>query len=175
MAEPYIGEIRLFGGNFAPKNYALCDGQILAISQNQALFAILGTTYGGNGASTFGLPDLRGRVPVGAGQAPGLSIYTLGEQTGTEGVALTQNQLPQHTHLVSCTSTSGTAGSPAGAIFAKVPVARGSVNIYGTTTDVSMSPASIGVSGGSVPHNNVAPYLGISFIIALFGAFPSRN
>lgn len=167
MAEPFLGEIRLFAGNFAPKGWAFCDGQLLPISQNTALFSILGTTYGGNGQTTFALPDLRGREPIHAGQGPGLQSYTLGESAGEEAVTLNVNQLPAHTHAQPATNADEGTNKPGSAVPAKGGVYAGSSD--GTT----MSPTT--VSGGSQPHDNRSPYLTVSFIIALQGIFPSRN
>ena len=167
MSEPFIGEIILFAGNFAPRGWALCNGQILAISQNTALFSILGTTYGGNGQTTFALPDLRGRVPVHPGQGPGLSPYDLGQAGGTETVTLNVAEMPQHTHPQPATNGEQTTNRPNGAL-----PARGGV--YAQTSDGStLTPPS--PVGGSQPHNNIQPYLGLNYIIALEGIFPSRN
>lgn len=167
MSQPFLGEIILFAGNFAPRGWAFCNGQILAIAQNQALFSLLGTTYGGNGQTTFALPDLRSRVPVHAGQGPGLSDYALGQNGGTETVTLLVSELPQHTHRQPATNGEQTTNRPDGAL----PAAGG---VYGEVSDGSLltqtSPA-----GGSQPHNNVQPYLTLNYIIALEGIFPSRN
>lgn len=169
MSEPFIGLIVAFGGNFAPRSWALCNGQLLSISQNTALFSILGTTYGGNGQTTFALPDLRSRAPVHAGQGPGLSDYTLGQSGGEEAVTLTANQHAPHSHGVSA-STNPTSKSP----LNNLPAAYGVVS-YGPSADVAMSPAMIQSQGQGQPHSNVQPYLTINFIIALEGIFPSRN
>lgn len=170
--EGTIGEIRLFAGNFAPRNWAFCQGQILSIAQNTALFSILGTTYGGNGQTTFALPDLRGRVPVGPGQGPGLPAVSLGEVGGEPTHTLTINESPAHTHTTQsnrATNEAATTSRPNG----KVPAAGGA---YADATDGSALQADvIGVAGGSQPHNNMQPYLGLNYIICLFGVFPSRN
>lgn len=171
--EQFIGEIRMFGGNFAPKDWAFCDGQLLAISQNAALFSILGTTYGGNGQVTFGLPDLRGRVPMHAGSGPGLTPRNLGETAGTESVTLLSTQMPAHTHTVGC-HTSADTGEPQGAIPATE--VSGAAAVYsGQPADGTMNPAMIAPAGGNQPHANVQPFQCVNFIIALEGIFPSRN
>lgn len=163
----------MFAGNFAPRNWALCNGQILPISQNTALFSILGTTYGGNGQTTFALPDLRSRVPVHPGQGLGLSPYTLGQQGGTETVTLLSNQMPAHTHLLACNGSS--AGATSATNNFSGSLARGATGTYAATSDNTMNPAAIGVAGGSQPHENLQPFLAVNFIIATSGLFPSRN
>ncbi|MDQ3898292.1 MAG: tail fiber protein [Actinomycetota bacterium] len=169
MSEPFLGEIMMFAGNFAPRGWAMCNGQILPIAQNTALFSILGTTYGGNGQTTFALPDLRGRVPMHFGQGPGLSARTLGEQGGEESVTLIQAQLPQHSHTANATSADATSSKPDGA----VPASGGA---YAPASDgTTMSPGFITGGGGNQPHDNMQPYLAINFVIALEGIFPSRN
>ena len=169
MSEPFIGEIRIFGFNFAPRGWALCNGQLLSIAQNTALFSLLGTMYGGNGQTTFGLPDLRGRVPVHFGQGPGLSNYSQGEVAGSETVTLTQNQAPAHSHLVAASNGAADSTRPAG----KVPATGGG---YAAAGDGStMNPAMVNSSGGSQPHENIQPYLVLNFCIAVAGIFPSRN
>lgn len=190
MAEPFIASIIMFGGNFGPRGWALCQGQILSIAQNTALFSLLGTTYGGNGQTTFALPDLRSRVPVGQGQGPGLSSYSLGQQAGTENVTLTTAQMPAHTHTATATSTlnasttKATLQTPvADAVFGKAVDNVGTAVplIYcpaGTAATVPLAGAGTvtnSITGGSQPHNNIQPYLCINFIIALEGIFPSRN
>lgn len=166
MSECFIGEIRMFSGNYAPPGWLMCDGQLLTISDNEVLYALLGTTYGGNGSSTFGLPDLRGRVPLHKS-----ATYPLGLKAGTETVTLMTNQLPAHTHVASAQSDAGTASSPANAYWAST-----GNNIYSTTTTglVPMNPASVSFAGGSQPHENMMPYLGISFIISTMGIWPSQ-
>ena len=154
MTEPFIGEIRNFGFNFAPRGWALCQGQLLPINQNTALFSLLGTMYGGDGRITFALPDLRGRTPIGFGQGPGLSDRTQGEAAGEEAVTLTDSDLPAHTHSVIAASVA-TTKNPAGAVPGFT--ARG--HSYGTTADVVMSPTMVGQSGGGTPHDNMPPYL----------------
>ncbi|MGO9060293.1 MAG: phage tail protein [Candidatus Binataceae bacterium] len=172
MAEPFIGEIRMFGGNFAPSGWALCDGQLLSISQNTALFSSLGTSFGGDGVRTFALPDLRGRVPIHAGQGPGLSPYTLGESGGAESVTLVIGQIPTHNHLVNAdTGDNGASSHPNGQYLAST----GATSIYNSNPDSTMNPNMIQPVGGSQPHTNVEPFLCVNFIIALQGIFPSRN
>lgn len=180
MGDQFLGEIRLFSGNFAPKGWALCAGQILSISANTALFSILGTTYGGNGQTTFALPDLRGRVAIGAGQGPGLSSYALGETAGTEGVTLTTPQMPAHNHLLGVNNQNGTVAAPAANVIAVVNGTSGgdpiTVNCYSTAApNATMNPAAVSLAGGNQPHENRMPYLGLNFIIATTGYFPSRN
>ncbi len=197
MTQPFIGEIMTVPYNFAPRNWAFCMGQILSIAQNTALFSLLGTTYGGNGQTTFALPDLRGRATMGAGQGPGLSPRTLGEQGGTETVTLTSNQMPIHTHTLAGVSGTlnavdikATEQSPqAGAYLARgvdtapspdmipeiyLPAAQGdpATKIPLATINMAGSPQT---AGGSQPHSTMQPYLVLSPIIALFGIFPSRN
>lgn len=167
--DAFVGEIRLFAGNFAPTGWAFCHGQILPISQNTALFSLLGTTYGGDGRSTFALPDLRGRVPVGFGQGPGLSNYSLGQKTGSESVTLNTSQLPSHIHNVENLSEMNFKSSPADKSDAKVLVAGSPA---GSTAVSTVKTAS---AGGSQAINNVQPALGMNYIIALQGVFPSRN
>jgi microcystin-dependent protein len=170
MSEPFIGEVRLFGGNFPPRGYALCNGQILSIAQNTALFAIIGTMYGGNGQTTFALPDLRGRVPVGAGQGPGLSPRTQGESFGNETVTLSANQIPLHGHAMQALSGAANAGQGP-----STSLGAASASLYGSGPTQAMASGGVSSSGGSQPHNNMAPSLAVNFIIALEGVFPSRN
>jgi microcystin-dependent protein len=184
--DPFVGEIKMVGFNFAPKGYALCNGALMAIQQNSALFALLGTTFGGNGTTTFGLPDYRGRGPVGMGQGPGLSAVTQGEVAGLENVTLTQGNLPTHTHPA---STSGMAAAPAASTA--LGAARSAAgSILGTVTgvfadataaDATMAPipvtgtVTIGAAGSSLPLGIRNPFLGTNFVIATQGVFPSRN
>ena len=179
-SEPFIAEIKMFGGNFAPRGYAFCDGQLLPISQNTALFSLLGTTYGGDGRTTFALPDLRGRVAIHPGTGPGLSNYQLGERGGQEQVTLAANQMPSHTHAITAalkgTAVAGDNDSPAGNTLA---LKARSSNYSTTAPAVDMQAGSVTVTaantGGSQPHENRMPYLGIYHIIALQGIFPSRQ
>ena len=168
--EWFLGEIRLFGFNFAPRGWALCHGQLLPISQNTALFSLLGTMYGGDGRTTFELPDLRGRVPIGFGQGPGLADHTQGEAGGAEQVTLLAAQLPPHQHTVAASSTA-TTKNPTNALPAKT-LARAP---YGTTADRTMHPAMASGGGSGAPHDNMQPYLVANWCIALEGIYPARN
>jgi microcystin-dependent protein len=176
MAEPFLGEIRIFGGNFAPNGWALCEGQLLSIAQNTALFSLLGTTYGGNGVNDFALPDLRGRVPVGFGQGPGLSSYAQGQTGGAENQTLTTQQMPAHSHAVQATETPSTS-DPKGAVPAHPLIAATPASPYGAHPDgnTTMNSGMIGPTGGGQPVNVVQPYLAVNYIIALQGIYPSRN
>ncbi|WP_223635825.1 phage tail protein [Corallococcus sp. EGB] len=173
MAEPFIGEIRLFGGNFAPRGWALCNGALLSIAQNQALFAILGTTYGGDGRTTFALPDMRGRFPMAPGQGPGLAPHTLGEVSGQPQVTLISTQMPAHTHPLMASGQEGNTESPEGAYLAAYPPGS-SPTPYATTPSTTMGPQAVGVAGGSQPVPIQNPYTCVNFIIATEGIFPSR-
>jgi len=169
MAEPFLAEIRLVGFNFAPRGWARCDGQILPINQNQSLFSLLGTTYGGDGRTSFGLPDLRGRTPIHAGSGPGVP-HPLGHRSGVESVVLSQGELPAHRHAYNATCEVATSTDPADAKLAPTafPAYRGNANTS------ALHPASIVETGGGAPHNNMQPYLAVNFVIALQGVFPSR-
>ena len=167
MAQPYVGEIRMFGGSFAPAGWMFCDGQQLPISENETLFQLIGTTYGGDGESTFNLPDLQSRVPVHMG-----STITLAEKTGVEDVTLTTQQMPTHTHPFTGAAIAGNEGNPQNNLIANSSVVEALVNL---PPDSNMNPASISPVGGSQPHTNIQPYLTISFIISLFGIFPSQT
>lgn len=170
--EPFIAQIMMFGGNFAPRGWAFCNGQLMSIAQNSALFSILGTTYGGDGVTTFALPNLQGRVPIHAGQSPGTSNYALGQTSGTENVSISITNMPAHTHVVSATQIP-TSADPAGLVPSNENVAR--TAIYGTADSTRMAPTMNSVVGGSQPISVVQPYQCVSFIIALQGVFPSRN
>ena len=172
MSEPFIGEIRMFGFNFAPQGWAQCNGQLLPIDQNPALFDLLGTTYGGDGRITFALPDLRSRVPVGQGQGPGLSSYAEGQAGGAESVTLAATQMPGHTHPVKASRSPAGSGQPEGRALA-----RSASHIYTAEPDTStvMNADMLGDAGGSQPHDNIQPYLAVNFCIALNGIFPSRD
>lgn len=176
MSDPFLGEIKMFGGNFAPRGYALCNGQLLPLSQNTALFALLGTTYGGNGVSTFGLPDFQGRSPIHWGQGPGLSLVTLGEAAGVETVTLLTSNIPPHIHALTVSSAEGTSNTPLanGYLGAAVDKDLNPINLY---TAVATAPVNLNTSitGSGLPVENRSPYLAVSFIIALMGEFPSRN
>ena len=164
----------MFGGNFAPRGYAFCNGQLLSISQNTALFSILGTTYGGNGTTNFALPNLQGRVPIHFGNGAGLSPYVLGQQAGTEGVTLNSSQMPIHNHLVNSVGNGGNQASPVGGLPA-VESTGTSLNYSNAAATGQMSPTTIANAGGNLPFTVIQPYLAINFIIALQGIFPSRN
>lgn len=178
--DPFIGEIKLVGFNFEPRGWAFCDGRLLPIAQNEALFSLLGTVYGGDGRTTFALPDLRGRSPVGMGQGPGLSPVTLGEQAGQENITLQQAQMPTHTHTL---SVAGSASEPVNAptaannVLGASGAGPGSATIWSNNLSepVAMSPEQVGTAGGSQPVNIRAPYLGSNYIIALQGIYPSRS
>ncbi|WP_019987748.1 phage tail protein [Rudanella lutea] len=173
--EVFIGMIGLFGFNFPPKDWAFCNGQLLSISQNSALFALLGTTYGGNGQTTFALPDLRGRTPIGMGNGPGLTPRTIGEMSGSENVTLLQTQMPQHNHLMNVSNLAGTNTSPENSVIAVASVSGEPLAGYSSTIDTTANPMAIGMAGGTQPHNNMQPYLAMNYCIALYGIFPSRN
>lgn len=174
MADPFIGEIKMVGFNFAPQGWAFCAGSLMPIAQNTALFSLLGTQFGGDGRTTFALPDLQGRVPIAMGQGPGLSPHVMGEEGGSESVNLLQTQIPQHSHLLGASSAAGNTRSPGNAVLAKE--AAGQTAVYtNAAPDTSLSPASIGPAGGSQPHENMPPYLVINFVIALFGIYPARS
>lgn len=174
MSDPYIGEIRLFGFNFAPQGWAQCNGQLLAISQNTALFAILGVTYGGDGRTTFGLPNLQGQAPLSFGQGPGLSSRVLGQSGGEPSVTLITSEIAQHTHPAAASTNLGDQANPANSVWATGAGSRGQ-NFYASSADVAMSSQAIGPAGGSQPHNNLPPYLALNFCICLQGVFPPRS
>jgi microcystin-dependent protein len=165
MAEPFIGEIKLIGFNFQPRGWAFCNGQVLAINQNQALFSILGTTYGGNGQTTFGLPNLQGKVPFHAGNG-----FSLGQTGGEAAHTLLTTELPAHFHTVKASANAADQGSPAGNLWAN----SGELG-YANAVNTTMNPASVASAGGGQAHENNSPYLVLNFIIALTGIFPSRN
>uniref|UniRef100_B0SX68 Tail Collar domain protein n=1 Tax=Caulobacter sp. (strain K31) TaxID=366602 RepID=B0SX68_CAUSK len=179
MGQPYVGEIRIFGGNFPPSGWAFCDGQLMAISENDTLFNLIGTTYGGDGQETFGIPDLRGRAPVHQGTQAG-TTYVIGERAGVESVTLTANQMAQHTHPLMAASTAGSVGTPTGQTMLSSMGPTGiSLNAYlpydPANEQVALTPASLTPVGGNQPHDNMQPYLGLNFIISLYGVFPSQN
>lgn len=173
MSESYIGEIRMFAGNYAPAGWAFCDGSMLSIAEYDTLFSLIGTTYGGDGQSTFALPDLRGRLPINIGQGPGLSNHLLGESSGVENVTLTVNQMPAHPHAFMGTSSNASAANPANAVVA----APSTIDLYrpATAPNANLAANALGIAGGSQPHDNLQPYLCVSFIISLFGIYPSPN
>ena len=166
MAEPFLSEIRIMSFNWAPKGWAMCNGQFMPINQNQALFSLLGTTYGGNGQTTFALPDLRGAVPIHEG-----SGYTLGQKGGEQAHTLTMSEMPAHTHILNATTTNGTQTVPTGNLLAPTP----SQLYHGPDNLVTLNPQTISNVGGSQAHQNMQPYLTLTFCIALIGIFPSQN
>lgn len=170
MSEPFIGEIRPFSFNFPPRGWALCSGQILPINQNQALFSLLGTTYGGNGVTTFALPNLNDRVAMGSGQGPGLTNHFLGEVSGTEAVTLNQTQMPQHNHVAGV-ATASTTTDPTNAF----PGPTSGHNLYDPNVNTAMNPQAISLQGGNQAHNNLQPYSTTTYCIALQGIFPPRS
>jgi microcystin-dependent protein len=171
MGQPYVGEIRIFAGNFAPAGWMLCEGQLLPISEFETLFNLIGTTYGGDGQSTFALPDLRGRVPIHQGTGGG-STYILGQNGGVETVTPTVNQIPGHNHAFLGTSSFGNQSSPAGNVLAQTQA----IKIYDSSgPSTPMAPGTTSSTGGRQPHNNLQPYLCVDFIISLFGIYPSQN
>jgi microcystin-dependent protein len=173
MSDPFVAEIRIAGFNFAPKGWAQCDGQLLPISQNTALFSLLGTFYGGDGKSTFALPNLQGSVPVGQGQGPGLSERFLGEEGGEPFVTLLQSEIPFHNHTLTRSTQGALARQPGGQNFA---LATG-IGLYGPNTGqtTTLAPQAASIAGGSLPHNNMMPFLTLNFIIAMQGIFPPRG
>jgi microcystin-dependent protein len=172
--DPYLGEIRMFAGTFAPVGWALCDGALVSIAENEALFTLLGTTYGGDGSTTFGLPDLRGRAALHVGHNPTGSSYTLGQKGGTEQVTLTVEQIPAHTHPVLASSAAGTGDSPAASYFAATASADQSVYSDQAPTG-TLAPEAMTPSGGSLPHANMMPFVTITYIIATQGIYPSPS
>ena len=172
MAQPFIGEIRIFGGNFAPVGWAFCNGALQPIDQNTALFSLIGTTYGGDGQTTFALPDLQGRVPLHQGTNPSnQNSYILGQHGGVENVTLTTNQIPAHSHVPQASSLGATNRDPAGNVWA----AWNSSQYSDQPPNVGMNEGAIGLTGGSQPHSNLVPFVAVNFIISLFGIFPSQN
>jgi microcystin-dependent protein len=172
MAQPYVGEIRMFAGNFAPAGWMFCDGQTLAISENEVLFQLIGTTYGGDGEETFQLPNLQSRIPLHFGTGPDGTTYQIGEMSGTESVTLSTQQIPNHTHAFTGTANGANAGNPTGKVLAQ------SANVSYMVIDpneVNMNAAAVTPVGGSQPHENCQPFLCINYIISLFGIFPSQT
>ncbi len=172
MSEPFVGEIRMFAGNFAPRGWAFCDGQLLAVSQNDALFSLLGTIYGGDGRTTFGLPDMRGRIPIHAGDGPGLSPRRLGAKGGAEEETLTVNQMPSHSHTWRATD-----GVPVNTAPTSAALTKPTPSIYqaALNSPTNMNTNAVTNVGGSRSHTNLMPFLCVNFIIALFGIYPSRQ
>ena len=171
MADPFVGEIRMFAGNFAPEGWAFCNGALLSIAENEVLFQLIGTTYGGDGVNTYALPNLQSRVPIHQGSNPGAGSYVIGQSAGEESVTLTTQQIPAHTHQASCGAT-GNQSSPGGNYWA---YSTKELLYSSAAPNASMNPTDVTAVGGSQPHNNIQPYLAISFIISLFGIFPTQN
>lgn len=169
MSEPFIAEIRIFAGNFAPRGWAFCDGQLLPVSQNTALFSLIGTTYGGDGRTTTALPNLQGRAPMHPGRGPGLTERRLGQKGGVETVTLSEAQMPSHTHTVEAIPRPGEENDPAGQFWARA------TNLYNPTDNATLNNAISQNTGGRQAHNNLQPFLAINFIIALVGLYPSRS
>ena len=172
MPTPFVGEVRLFAGSFAPSGWALCNGQLLPIAQNTALFSLLGTAYGGNGVNTFALPDFRGRVPLHAGQGPGLASYDRGEVGGVEATALLTSEMPSHTHTLNGSSANGVSDAAASNVPARAPSA---IPQYAAAADANLAGGAVASSGGGQPHNTMQPYITLNFIIALTGIFPQQS
>ncbi len=175
MSSPFVAEIRIFPFNFPPRGWAFCNGQILPISQNTALFSLLGTTYGGNGQSTFALPDMQGNAPMHPGQGPGLSLHDLGETGGSETVTLLESEIPSHSHGIGAQTTPLSAVASAANATLSRPASGNLYFVPGTTAVVAMSDSTLAPSGGNQPHNNMQPYLTLNFCIALQGIFPPRS
>lgn len=176
--EGYLAEIRMFAGNFAPRGWAFCQGQIISIAQNTALFALLGTTYGGNGQTTFALPDFRGRVGVGTGTGPGLPSVVLGEVSGSPTTTLLTNNIPAHTHALNASASGPTVNTASGNLLASQSRSNGGTmpNVYAPNSNpATMGNLAIGITGGSQPFSIMQPYLGMNYIICMEGIFPSRN
>lgn len=173
MAQPYVGEIRMFAGTYAPNGWMLCDGQVLPISENETLFQLVGTTYGGDGESTFALPDLRGRIPIHMGTSPDGTAHSIGQTGGTEQETLTPQQIPSHGHALLATANLGTDNNPGGNVLAQT---SGGVMLYREVAPSgAMDPGVVAMTGGSQPHENTQPFLCVNFIISLFGIFPSQT
>lgn len=174
MADPYVGEIRIFAGNYAPVDWALCDGSLIRIQQNSALFSVIGTTYGGDGKTTFALPNFMGAAPIHQGSGAGLTPRTLGESGGSQTVTLLSTELPNHTHGVNAQLTPTDGAGPEGAIWASSAASRGQA-IYSATPNVAMNPLALNITGSSQPHNNMQPFVAMTFIIALQGVYPPKQ
>jgi microcystin-dependent protein len=175
VADNFVGEIRAVGFNFAPQGWAFCNGQLLSIAQNTALFSLLGTFYGGDGRSTFALPNLQGMVPINQGNGAGLSPRVIGESGGERTVTLLQTQMPAHRHTAGATTQPGDQLSPAGMVPATPAISRGARAYATGDANTSLSPSALSVTGGGQPHNNMAPFLVLNFVIALQGIFPARS
>jgi len=178
MADAFTGEIRIFAGNFAPYNWAFCNGQLLPIQGNTALFSLIGVQYGGNGTTNFALPNLQGSVPIGQGAGPGLSSRSMGEMGGSASVTLLATEMPAHTHIPMGYATNGSTAAPAGNVWAQWSEQSRSgvtpINLFNPTPDTKMSPMALSPAGGSQAHNNMQPFLALNFIICLQGDFPQR-
>lgn len=172
MADPFVAEIRIVGFNFAPRGWAFCDGQILPLSQNTALFSLLGTTYGGNGQSNFALPNLQGRAPMHPGQGPGLSLRDLGEEIGSETITLLQSEIPAHAHGLNASTSPANSRNPTNNALGR---SRGASAYDPGAPAATAAFQAVGVTGGDLPHNNMQPYLTMNFVIALQGVFPPRT
>jgi microcystin-dependent protein len=172
VADPFTGEIRIFPYNFAPRGWAFCDGQVTSIAQFPELFEVIGTTYGGDGETTFALPNLKGRVPLHPGEGPGLSPYALGDAGGTDVVALTNGEMPSHRHAIQATTAPGTTSTPDGNVVLAAPASGSAYKATGTLTPMGSVLTN---TGGSLPHTNRQPYLAFNFCIALVGVYPERN
>jgi microcystin-dependent protein len=170
MSDPFVAEIRIFGFNFAPTGWAFCNGQLLPLSQNTALFSLLGTTYGGNGKSNFALPNMMGNAPMHPGQGPGLSLHDLGEQSGSEFVTVLESEIPAHSHNLVAVEDDGAFFTPVSGFLA-----AGNSMYIAQNPNTTMAPQSFAPAGGSLPHNNMMPYLALNFCIALQGVFPPRT
>lgn len=175
MSEPFVAEIRIFAGNFAPRGWAFCDGQLLPISENTALFSLIGTTYGGDGRTTTALPNLQGRAPMHPGRGPGLTARRLGEKVGVETVTLTEAQIPSHSHTARASTSTAAPGGPTNT-SSLAQTGGGDAYQSNTTANlVDLASQTLATTGGSQPHDNVQPYLTLNFIIALVGLYPSRS
>jgi microcystin-dependent protein len=175
MADPFVAEIRIFPFNFAPKGWAWCDGQLLPLSQNTALFSLLGTTYGGNGKSNFALPDMQGRAPMHPGQGPGLALHDLGEISGSETVTLLESEIPNHSHTLRGSVEDATQGTLSNGVTLSTSTGGAMYQSTTNTNLVTMSPQALSPAGGGLPHNNMQPYLTMYFCIAMQGVFPPRG
>jgi len=178
MADPFVAEIRIFPFNFAPRGWAFCDGQLMSISQNTALFSLLGTTYGGDGKSTFGLPNLQGSAPMHPGQGPGLSLHDLGETGGSDSVTLLISEMPAHAHNINCIDgarVGGQTGQPGNGILTKTGGVPANAYTSGATQNQTMAENMVVPAGGDQPHNNMMPYLTLNFCIAMQGVYPARS
>lgn len=173
MSEPFVGEVRMFAGSFAPRGWAFCDGQLLAVSQNDALFSLFGTIYGGDGQTTFGLPDLRGRVPIHAGSGPGLTPRSLGSNSGSENETVAANTLPSHSHEFRASTNIADESDPSGNVLAQPPAVSTYFPTVPNTADLAAS--SLASVGGNQSHTNLMPFLCVNFIVALVGIYPSRQ